>query len=163
MTAPEAWPANFSLAELKFSTVAIRKGIVNTPTQKQAERLREFAWEVLQPARDALGRIRVDSGYRSPSLNAAVGGSVGSDHLIRYKRESMTCAADLVSIDADLLTLFRWLWRHAPWSRLIWEYGEWVHVSFGEDRQGRVPLRTGHGPTEDKYVRLAMRPEDFNG
>jgi len=157
------WPNNFSLAELIYSNTAKRKGIVNSPTQKQAERLREFAWQVLQPARDALGRVRVDSGYRSPQLNIALGGSERSDHMIRYKGESMTVAADVRPIDVDLLMLFRWLWQHAPWSRLIWEFGSWVHVSFGEDSKGRTPLRTGSGPKEAKYVALAMRPEDFTG
>ena len=46
-----------------------------------------------------------------------------------------------------------------PWSRLIWEYGgAWVHVSYGEDRKGRTPLRTGDGPNEAKYIPLAMEP-----
>lgn len=160
-----SWPPNFTLAELIYSQTAKRLGIPNMPTQGQAEKLREMATNVLQPARNALGRIRVTSGYRSPTLNASLGGTAKrSDHMATYKGDVLVVAADVVAIDVTNLLLFRWLWVHVPWSRLIWEYGgAWVHVSYGEDRKGRTPLRTGDGPNEAKYIPLAMEPGEFNG
>ena len=39
--------------------------------------------DVIQPMRDALGPIRITSGYRSPQLNRAIGGSRKSQHCKR--------------------------------------------------------------------------------
>jgi len=165
MTALMSWPPNFTLQELTYSQTAKRLGIPNQPTQTQAERLRELASDVLQPARNALGRIRITSGYRSPTLNASLPGTAQrSDHMAIYKGETLIVAADIVALESSQLKLFRWLWVHVPWSRLIWEYGgAWIHVSYGEDRRGRTPVRTGEGPKEAKYISLAMEPGAFNG
>ena len=105
-----SWPPNFTLAELIYSQTAKRLGIPNMPTQGQAEKLREMATNVLQPARNALGRIRVTSGYRSPTLNASLGGTAKrSDHMATYKGDVLVVAADVVAIDVTNLLLFRWL------------------------------------------------------
>lgn len=69
---------NFTLKELtKTST-----GIPNLITDLEIERLRLLCQKVLQPLRDKFGSaIIVNSGYRSPAVNKAVGGVPTSQHV----------------------------------------------------------------------------------
>tara|TARA_R100000231_G_scaffold66012_1_gene52995 strand:- start:520 stop:1017 length:498 start_codon:yes stop_codon:yes gene_type:complete len=71
---------NFTLAELTKSNTATRLGISNTPDKEGIHKLRLLAAELLQPLRNAVGPLRVTSGFRSESLNAAIGGSNKSQH-----------------------------------------------------------------------------------
>jgi len=72
---------NFSLHEMTKSETALRKGMPNEPTETEITNLKMLVEKVLQPLRDhyKVG-IKVNSGYRSPDVNAAVGGSRTSDH-----------------------------------------------------------------------------------
>jgi zinc D-Ala-D-Ala carboxypeptidase len=72
---------NFSLEELTASETAARKGIDNTPSEEVIDNLKRLA-AALQEVRALLNHraILVSSGYRSPELNQAVGGSATSDH-----------------------------------------------------------------------------------
>jgi zinc D-Ala-D-Ala carboxypeptidase len=72
---------NFSLEELTASETAARKGIDNTPSEEVINNLKRLA-AALQEVRALLNHraILVSSGYRSPELNQAVGGSATSDH-----------------------------------------------------------------------------------
>ena len=73
--------ANFSLHEMTKSETALRKNMPNEPTEADIANLKLLAEKVLQPLRDHYGvGIKVNSGYRSPDVNAAVGGSRTSDH-----------------------------------------------------------------------------------
>ena len=72
---------NFTLAELTKSNTATRLGISNTPDKEGIHKLRLLATELLQPIRDCLSApLRISSGYRSESLNKAIGGSNKSQH-----------------------------------------------------------------------------------
>jgi hypothetical protein len=74
---------NLSLAEVTKSNTAKRLGIDNTPDDWATENLRKIAEHVFQPLRDAFKcPIYVSSGYRSPELNAAIGGSVEFDQMV---------------------------------------------------------------------------------
>lgn len=90
---------NFTLEEFTRSDTASRLGIINEPGEKELAALRVLVSRTIQPLRDKLGvPIHVNSGYRCPELNKAVGGVPTSQH---QKGE----AADL-SIDgkaADIL------------------------------------------------------------
>src|SRR5574343_987821 len=73
---------NFTIQELTASTTAAAKKINNDTTPEEAENLKLLVDKVLDPLRDAYGKpIRVNSGYRSPALNAAVKGSKTSQHV----------------------------------------------------------------------------------
>jgi len=127
---------HFSREEFTRSQTAIRQGIPNEPSDEQWKLLEGLAVNVLEPAREALGAIRVTSGYRSPKVNALIGGAAKSDHMILAD----ACAADLVQ--DDLGRLFKWLYVFAPWSKLIWEFDRWVHVSWSPRKvRPREPLR----------------------
>ena len=78
-------PTYFTLAELVKSDTAKRLGIDNSPSWAVVEHLRTLVEEFLDPLRSAWGKpIRVTSGYRCKNLNAAVGGSSTSVHMIGY-------------------------------------------------------------------------------
>ena len=73
---------NFILEELIHSNTAERMGIDNVPKdEKVVENLRSLCLEVLQPLRDYVGApVYINSGYRCPELNMAVGGVKNSQH-----------------------------------------------------------------------------------
>ena len=71
---------NFTLQELIYSATALRKNIDNTPTKEGVIKLRLLAASLLQPLRNAVGSIRITSGYRSPALSEAIGSSSNSQH-----------------------------------------------------------------------------------
>ena len=131
---------NFQLAELTFSDMAVRHGLDNTPGPMEIAALDALCDHVLEPARAALGPIHVNSGYRSPAVNAMVGGAPSSQHMQGE-------AADLRPVNVSLRELFEWLWANAPTDQLIWEYGQWVHVSYVRDEPGRRMLMAAHRVT----------------
>lgn len=72
---------HISLNELLKSQTAMRRRIDNTPDDRILQNLMDAAINLWQPVRDILGvPMIVSSGYRSPTLNRAVGGSVTSAH-----------------------------------------------------------------------------------
>lgn len=125
---------NFTLEELTFSITALNNGWNNTPPTEARAALSRLAVEVLQPIRDTWGKpIRVTSGYRMPRLNASVGGSPTSQHLLGQ-------AADIQALNmVDNGKLFYCIKKMIESGKLkvgqcIWEYGtkstpKWVHVS----------------------------------
>lgn len=117
----------FSIDELCHSDTAKRRGIDNTPTPTVQANLQALINNVLDPARREYGSyILVNSGYRCPALNAAVGGASNSQHLTGE-------AADITtgSIDNDR-RLFAILVAQGNYDQLIWEKSKnslWIHVS----------------------------------
>ncbi len=64
------------------SRTARKLGLANELTPKARARARYLAQKVLDPLIDAVGPIKIDSGYRSPAVNAAIPGSSNtSDHM----------------------------------------------------------------------------------
>ena len=129
----------FTIQELTISNTAQRKCIDNTPDQKAAAALTALVANVLDPLRDAWGRpIVVNSGYRCPKLNRAVGGVARSQHT---KGEA-----------ADIRTLSNRRWENEqlfklivqlklPFDQLIDEHGySWIHVSYSEGKNRRQVL-----------------------
>lgn len=118
---------NFGLDEFTKSAKAKQLGINNEPDVTALMNIQELVNKVLQPLRDGLGvPIIITSGYRSPALNAAIGGATNSQHM---KGE----AADIKS--NDNARMFNYIKNHLPYDQLIWEAGDddqpdWVHVSY---------------------------------
>ena len=133
---------HFTLKELCVT----KTGIHNEPNAEQKEALSLLAVNILQPARDALGLIRVTSGFRNPKVNAAIKGSRSSQHM---KGE----AADLQC--EDNAALFNFI-KELEFDQLIWEFGDkeqpdWVHVSFAKkNRKEVIRAKRVNGVT--KYV-----------
>ena len=116
---------NFSLIELTSSETAVRKGIDNTPTQLVVTNLKELCENVMQPLRDWYGKpINITSGYRSPKLNKAIGGSSTSDHCYG-------CAIDFTLPKEDYKMVFDWIRTNCEFDQAIDEFNfQWIHVSF---------------------------------
>jgi len=131
---------NLSLKECLRSKTADRLGIDNVPHDEWViENLREIAERIFQPCRDHFGHpIYVSSGYRSPDLNSAIGGSNRSQH-------TQGRALDL---DADVFgglsnsELFHYIKDNLEFDQMVWEFGDgdnpsWVHVSYVHDGPNR--------------------------
>ena len=74
---PTQLTTNFTLEELSFTST----GIENTPSHTVVSTLKAMA-RILQRCRDAVGKpMVINSCYRSPRVNARVGGSRTSYHL----------------------------------------------------------------------------------
>ncbi len=72
---------NFSLSEMVKSETALRQNMDNTPGDAEIANLKVLCEKVLQPVREHYGKgVKVNSGFRHPNVNAAVGGSKTSDH-----------------------------------------------------------------------------------
>ena len=123
--------ANFTLKELTKSDTATRLGLDNTPDEATIENLKLLCQEVLQPIREHFGKsVTVNSGYRSPESNAAVGGSKTSDH----------CKGQAADIEIDGIPnpeLAKWIMDNLDYTQLILEFytqgqpnSGWVHVSY---------------------------------
>jgi len=133
---------NFSLEELTASATAKAKRIDNTPTPKVRANLEKLCKEILQPIRDKYGRaITVTSGYRSPKLNAAVGGVKNSQHILGQAADikcTSTTKAALFNIIKEMIQK-----KEITVGQLIWEYGtkkepNWIHVSLPYSKKNQI-------------------------
>ena len=73
--------ANFTLAEFTHSEIATRKGIDNTPPEDVLANLHELAAQMEKVRYLLDAPIHINSAYRSPKVNAAVGGASTSAHM----------------------------------------------------------------------------------
>ena len=133
---------NFTLEELTFSQIAARQGIDNTPEAIDIQNLRRLCAELLEPARAILRvPLHVDSGFRSPPLNAAVGGSAVSAHMAGL-------AADVIPIGLSVEDAFHVLLASAlRYDQLIFECREWLHLGLAPATvtpRREALLATGH-------------------
>lgn len=133
----------FTIEELTSSATADAQGIDNTPSNADIEHLTALVDNILDPLREAWGKpIKVNSGYRSPELNKAVGGSPRSMHLNGY-------AADITAIHphgdtrkALNIALFGLIEQLGlPYTQRIDEKGyRWIHVSYNPKDSRHVTL-----------------------
>ena len=64
-----------------YSRTALRLDINNTPNTTQLRNMELLADEIFEPLRTyANGPIKINSFFRSPELNKAIGGSTKSQH-----------------------------------------------------------------------------------
>jgi hypothetical protein len=119
------------LAEVTRSESAKRKGISNMPTPQHIENFKLIAEKVFEPIREHFKvPIHISSGYRSKELNAAIGGSLTSQH----------CQGEALDLDMDGTSvtnkqIFDYIKDNLVFDQLIWEFGtkdnpDWVHVSY---------------------------------
>ena len=131
---------HISYREGVYSTTATRLGIDNTPNDEQLENMELVAEEVFEPLRAYVGwPIKINSFFRSPKLNTAIGGSSKSQH----------CKGQAIDIDdtfgkATNAEMYRWIKENLEFDQMIWEFGDddnpnWVHVSYvsKEDNRNR--------------------------
>lgn len=125
----------FSINELCQSTTANKKHIDNTPSEEIKKNLNLLIDNILDPLREAYGApIYISSGYRSYTLNKAVGGVKNSQHLLGQ-------AADInVKSKSKNKKLFELIQKlNLPYDQLINEKNfAWVHVSYGPRQRRQI-------------------------
>ena len=139
---------NFSLSEMVKSATAVRLGVDNSPSSIHLVNLTHLAIHILQPVRDQFGVITINSGYRSPALNAKVGGSKTSQHCNGQ-------AADFESFSTPNPDLAKWITKNLDFDQIILEFYDgkdpnsgWVHCSYNLMRNRRkilTALKTKNG------------------
>jgi len=142
---------NFSLSEYTKSQTATRKGINNTPGEDHLAAAKALFENVVQKVRDHFGPTIITSGYRSPALNEAIGGSATSQH-------SKGQAADLEVPGVSTAEVCEWIAANTDFDQLILEFytpgdtnSGWVHVSYKADGSNRNQTLTAakvNGKTE---------------
>jgi len=120
---------HFSLEEFTHSDTAVSRGINNSPPH-DVELNIKFLAEFMEKVREVLGNnpIVITSGYRSPAVNAAVGGSSTSQHLSGLACD-FTCPAFGAPIDICKAIMASGL----KYDQLIHEHHSWVHISIAKE------------------------------
>ena len=117
----------FTIHELTQSDTALQKGIDNTPPPAIKVKLTSLINNLLDPIREAWeDPITVNSGYRCPVLNKAVGGVPTSQH---QKGEAADLTVGSPELNQQLFDLIAK--GDFDFDQLIDEsnYG-WVHISY---------------------------------
>ena len=129
---------HISYKEAVYSRTAQRRDIYNHPENDQADNMRLIAEEVFEPLRAWVGGpIKINSFFRSPDLNKAIGGSGKSQH----------CHGQAIDLDdtfgrATNAEMFEFIKQHLDFDQMIWEFGteenpDWVHVSYVSPEENR--------------------------
>ena len=129
---------HISYKESVYSITATRRGINNIPDDEQLTNMELVAEEVFEPLREWVGGpIKINSFFRCPKLNKAIGGSSKSQH----------CYGQAIDIDdtfhkASNADMYNYIKEHLEFDQLIWEFGDnknpdWVHVSYVSPEENR--------------------------
>ena len=122
---------HISEKEATKSVTALRLGIDNTPNEYARQNMELLAEKIFEPLRNAVnGPIKINSFYRCPELNQAIGGSEKSQH----------CEGRAIDLDDSYgymsnAEMFNYIKNNLDYDQLIWEFGDdnnpdWVHVSY---------------------------------
>lgn len=133
---------NFTVAEYIKSQTATRHEIDNSLSEEHLENAKKLFANVVQPIREKFGITIITSGYRSPDLNAKIGGSSKSQHCKGQ-------AVDLECLKESNADVAMWIENNLDFDQLILEFytpGEpssgWIHVSYNEDGKNRKSVLT---------------------
>ena len=121
-----------------YSNTAIRRGIDNTPNEEQLSNMHLIANEIFEPLRAYVGGpIKINSFFRSPELNTAIGGSSKSQH----------CTGQAIDLDDTFKfktnsEMYHYIKNNLEFDQLIWEFGDennpnWIHVSYVSPEKNR--------------------------
>jgi zinc D-Ala-D-Ala carboxypeptidase len=120
------------------SHTATRLNIDNAPSDLDLVNMKIIAEKVFEPLREFVGGpIAINSFYRSPKLNSAIGGSTSSQH----------CSGRALDIDDKYgyktnAEMFKYIQCNLDYDQMIWEFGDvnnpdWVHVSYVSEEVNR--------------------------
>jgi|TARA_R100000458_G_C8210395_1_gene198053 hypothetical protein len=129
---------HISYKEGTHSNTATRRNIDNIPDDYQLANMEAIAANIFEPLREWVnGPIKINSFFRSPDLNTAIGGSSKSQH----------CEGRAIDIDDTFghktnAEMYNYIKENLNFDQLIWEFGndtnpDWVHVSYVSDDQNR--------------------------
>ena len=143
---------HFTLAEMIVSPTAKRLGIPNTPTPAHIENMRYCCEKILEPVRAKFGPVTINSSYRAPLVNKAVGGSATSQHVNGQ-------AIDFEVKGVDNKKVADWVADNLEFDQVILEFyaagdknSGWVHASIkkegGNRKQRLVATKSKAGGTK---------------
>ena len=145
---------HISYKEGVYSTTALRRGIDNTPNDEQLNNMELIAEEIFEPLRTYVGGpIKINSFFRSPELNKAIGGSTTSQH----------CKGQAIDIDDTYgrmtnAEMYHWIKENLDFDQMIWEFGDddnpnWIHVSYvSSDKNRNRCLKAYKENAKTKYT-----------
>ena len=121
-----------------YSITALRLGLNNDPTKAHLTNMELLAEKVFEPLRKHVnGPVKINSFYRGPELNKAIGGSSKSQH----------CEGRAMDIDDNYgymsnADMFEYIKNNLSFDQMIWEFGnsdnpDWVHVSYVNEDANR--------------------------
>ena len=124
---------HFSLSEF----LNVRKYPDNKPTMQHVANMTYGCRMLLEPARQLVGPILINSGFRNPRVNALVGGVKNSQHLLGQ-------AADIRPKDPrQFQRLVDFLKSHELTDQLLTGNG-WLHISWNPFSPPRHYVRIGY-------------------
>ena len=120
------------------SNTAMRLNIDNSPGEYHLGNMNAVALNVFEPLREWVGGpIKINSFYRSVTLNKAIGGSSRSQH----------CDGRAMDIDDTFghktnAEMSEYIKENLNFDQMIWEFGtdenpDWVHISYVSEEQNR--------------------------
>ncbi len=127
-----------SMKEGVYSITAKRLGLDNTPSDEHIANMELISEKIFEPLRCHVnGPIKINSFYRGPKLNKAIGGSSKSQH----------CSGQAIDIDdsygyASNADMYKYIKNNLNFDQMIWEFGtdnnpDWVHVSYVSESANR--------------------------
>ena len=156
MIKPESFPViskHISYREAIYSETATKLGIENKPSMNEVRRMRMLASRIFEPLRKANDNIpiKINSFYRSPELNEALGGSLKSQHM---KGEAFDINLSYYNGGMTNSEAFNYIRDNLSFDQLIWEYGDeynphWLHVSCIQSKNRKeVLIKNAQGYTK---------------
>lgn len=129
---------HISYKEGVYSITALRLGLNNDPTKTHLTNMELLAEKIFEPLRKHVGGpIKINSFYRGPELNKAIGGSANSQH----------CKGQAIDIDdvygyMSNADMYEYIKNNLSFDQMIWEFGnsdnpDWVHVSYVNEEANR--------------------------
>ena len=121
-----------------YSITATRRGIDNIPNSDELNNMRLLAEEVFEPLRVYVGGpIKINSFFRCPELNTAIGGSGKSQHCKGQAMDIDDTFGKMINAD-----MYHWIKENLEFDQMIWEFGDdenpdWVHVSYVSESENR--------------------------
>ena len=137
-----------------YSRTAERLGIKNDPTEEHLANMKITAENIFEPLRDHVGGpIKINSFYRGPELNKAIGGSKKSQHMSGQAMDIDDTLGRMSNAD-----MYHWIKQNLNFDQLIWEFGtdenpNWLHVSYvsNEDNRNRCLKAYKDSNNKTKY------------
>jgi len=144
---------NFTLSEITKSNTAKRLGIKNVPDKEHLKNMQVLIRDLIQPIRDAIGPIRISSGYRNPQLNRAIGGSTKSQHCkgealdLQFWKDGEMCNKEI----------YDWVLKEGiEFDQMINEFDfAWIHISLKDSKNRKVVLEAYKDKDGDTAYKVA--------
>ena len=144
---------NFVLSEITRSNTAKRLGIDNGPDKNHLRSIQRLITNLIQPMRDALGPIRISSGYRNPNVNRAIGGSTKSQHCkgealdLQFWKDGKICNKEI----------YDWvLSSNVEFDQMINEFDfAWIHISLKKEDNRKQVLEAYKDEDNDTKYKYA--------